>query len=177
MIVWCSADHHFGHANIIKYCNRPFKSVTEMDGQMVERWNALVRKDDHVYYLGDFTLARRAEPYVARLNGKISFLPGSHDYWMKEDISRYEGDIWTRHEFLPALVEIKHGGHHITLCHYSMRSWPRSFHGSLHLYGHSHGRLPSWGRSMDVGVDTNNFYPYRLDDVIKLLVNEETHGD
>jgi hypothetical protein len=41
----------------------------------------------------------------------------------------------------------------VILCHYGMRVWPASHHGSVHFYGHSHGRLPGYGRSRDVGVD------------------------
>ena len=166
---WITSDHHFGHANIIQYCKRPFKDVYHMNETMIEYWNAVVRPDDVVYYLGDFTLNSRAEQYVERLNGTIHFMPGSHDNWMKKDISRHEGDMWSKHSFLPPLYEIKYNGVYITMCHYAMRTWPRSHHGSLHVYGHSHGMLPGAGRSMDIGVDTNSFYPYRIEDIIKRL--------
>jgi calcineurin-like phosphoesterase family protein len=56
-----------------------------------------------------------------------------------------------------------------------MRSWPGSFHGSVLLYGHSHGRLPRYGRSMDVGVDTNYFYPYDLEVIARNLLSQPTH--
>ena len=50
-----------------------------------------------------------------------------------------------------------------------MRVWARSHYNSIHLYGHSHGRLDGIGKSMDIGVDTNNFYPYSLDDILKIM--------
>ncbi len=55
-MLWFTADHHFGHANIIRYCNRPFASAEEMDATLVHLWNETVGRDDIVYHLGDFTL-------------------------------------------------------------------------------------------------------------------------
>ena len=43
-----TSDSHFHHANIIKYCNRPFSSVEEMNQVMIERWNEVVKPDDVV---------------------------------------------------------------------------------------------------------------------------------
>ena len=77
------ADTHFGHANIIKYCNRPFKDIYEMTEVLVNNWNSVVSEDDEVYMLGDFTLTKNKEiisKLVSRLNGHIYLLMGNHDY-------------------------------------------------------------------------------------------------
>ena len=179
MTVFVTADHHFGHHNIIGYCDRPFDDVNHMNTELINRWCEVIDPRDTVYYLGDFTLldARAAREYLTRLPGKIVFLPGSHDRWLTDSVAHSEFSVFSRHDYVAPLLEIKYRHKYITLCHYAMRGWPRSFHGSLHLFGHSHGRLPKYGRSMDVGVDTNNFYPYRLDDVVALLTKEEKHGD
>jgi calcineurin-like phosphoesterase family protein len=47
--IFFTADQHFGHKNIIKYCNRPFSSVEEMNKVMIDRWNEIVGKEDTVY--------------------------------------------------------------------------------------------------------------------------------
>lgn len=46
--------------------------------------------------------------------------------------------------------------------------------GSWHLYGHSHGNLPDDPNSLsfDVGVDTNNFKPYSLKDVERIMAGK-----
>ena len=44
-----TADLHFGHANIIKFCNRPFKSVEDMDKTLIRNWNETVQPDDEIY--------------------------------------------------------------------------------------------------------------------------------
>ena len=54
--IFFTADTHFGHANIIKYCHRPFATVEEMDDALVRNWNAVVSPDATVFHLGDFAL-------------------------------------------------------------------------------------------------------------------------
>lgn len=54
--IWFTSDTHFGHANIIKYCNRPYKDTEEMNADLIKRWNSTVGKDDLVWHLGDFSL-------------------------------------------------------------------------------------------------------------------------
>src|SRR5258706_15269140 len=57
---WFTADFHFGHANIVRYCNRPFATVDEMDQAILERLNASVKINDMLYFLGDFCMGNRA---------------------------------------------------------------------------------------------------------------------
>lgn len=79
-MIFFTSDHHFCHANIIKYCKRPFESVDQMNEEMVRRWNEVVGDEDTVYYLGDFSLAKQAvELFARRLNGEKHFIMGNHD--------------------------------------------------------------------------------------------------
>ncbi len=48
------ADTHFGHCNIIRFCDRPYTDAQEMNRGLIGRWNARVRCSDDVYVLGDF---------------------------------------------------------------------------------------------------------------------------
>src|ERR1700740_2733163 len=53
---WFTADFHLGHANIIRYCSRPFATVDEMDQAILERLNTCVKVHDILYFLGDFCM-------------------------------------------------------------------------------------------------------------------------
>lgn len=153
-----TADTHFGHENIIKYVNRPFDSVREMDETLISNWNYMVGKGDIVYHLGDFCLGRSDE-YLKRLNGEVIILRGSHDGILND---------WPEMLTVHPAGLIDEYGHKrfITLCHYAMRSWPLSHYASWHLFGHHHGRLEPYGLSFDVGVDCNNYYPFHLSQII-----------
>jgi len=82
---WLCSDHHFGHANIIKHCDRPFNDVNHMDNELIERHNSLVAPNDLVYHLGDFCFdtPEVCMFYLERLNGKFIFIRGNHDYSLK----------------------------------------------------------------------------------------------
>ena len=81
MTRWFTSDTHFGHTNIIKYCNRPFADAGEMDRSIIESWNKLVAKDDEVYHMGDFAFATpdRIKHILENLNGSKRLIVGNHD--------------------------------------------------------------------------------------------------
>ena len=163
MTIWFSSDHHFNHMNIIKHCQRPFSSVREMDEEMISRWNSVVKENDEVYYLGDLTLGdwTIAWSYIKRLNGRIRFIEGNHDY-------RWFSKLPENQKLLP-IHELKFNKQSLVLSHYPMRSWNKSFHGSYHLFGHVHGAMQPYGKSFDIGVDCHDFYPISIEEVIEKM--------
>jgi len=182
--IWFTADHHFGHANIIRYCNRPFASADEMDATLIRLWNESVGVDDVVYHLGDFTLQGlpKFQAIIWQLNGKLRIMPGSHDRRWLEHYKPDDPAMHTAHgypvELLPPLVSLEipdlrddRYPQVIVLCHYAMRVWDRSHYGSWHLYGHSHGNLPGLGLSLDVGVDCHGYRPISLEEVARKLTS------
>ena len=164
--VFFTSDTHFSHENIIKYCNRPFSSVEEMNETIITNWNNVITPNDTVFHLGDFGFGTEDEMATikSRLNGKIEFIFGSHDKSV-------------RRVFLPyrLMLEIVIDGQQITLCHYAMRTWKASYHGSWHLFGHSHGRLAVDNHTLayDVGVDSNYFTPVSMDKIVDIMSRKE----
>lgn len=76
-----TSDPHFYHTNVIKYCDRPYLSVEEMNEALVNNWNSAVKSEDTVYCLGDFSMAARpVETFTPRLNGNKFLIPGNHDW-------------------------------------------------------------------------------------------------
>ena len=59
--IWFTADFHFGHSNIIRYCNRPFQIVEEMDRTILDRLNDSAKANDILYFLGDFCIGSKAK--------------------------------------------------------------------------------------------------------------------
>lgn len=79
------ADTHFGHKNIITYCNRPFRTVEEMNNHIIKEWNDCVSNDDTVFMLGDFAFGRvPIIEFTSKLNGKKILIKGNHDTYPNE---------------------------------------------------------------------------------------------
>lgn len=81
-MIFFIADTHFNHANIIKYCNRPFDNINEMNEYIIKKWNSVVKNVDTVYHLGDvgFGSLQEVKVLVQRLNGTKILLRGNHDF-------------------------------------------------------------------------------------------------
>ena len=179
MNTFFTSDTHFGHANIIKYCKRPFASVEEMDNTLIHNWNAVVRPEDTVYHLGDFAVGGGpAAPYLRRLNGTIYFCLGNHDKRLRFIKAYLDIELELQDHFagsylnddkvkfgIPYLREVTVEKQEIVLCHYAMKVWNGSHKGSWQLYGHSHGTLPDDPNSLscDVGVDCWNYFPVSME--------------
>ena len=159
-----TSDTHFGHANVIKYSNRPFSDAASMDEALILNWNAVVAPTDTVWHLGDFgfTKHQELETILRRLNGTKHLVFGNHDKTIRKQRNSFLGP--GLFASIQDYAEIKAEGLHLVLFHYGGRVWNKSHHGSIMLYGHSHGSLPPHGKSVDVGVDcseiSEEYRPY-----------------
>lgn len=163
-----TADEHYFHKNIIEYQNRPFSSVKEMNETLIKNHNSVVGPKDTTYHIGDMVFGSHWMEIVPRLNGSHVLIIGSHD-----KVTFFLRDMDTSPFVLVEnTLEILHKPI-IFLSHYAHRRWPKSHYGSWHLYGHNHGNLPDYGLSMDVGVDTNNFFPYSEEEIKCKMENKK----
>ena len=173
---------HFGHANVIRYSNRPWPMVNEMNDGIIERWNDLIRPDDTVYHLGDFTLTKNVEAiddWLGRLHGIIRLVRGNHDVWTKRfDRLKNQHKIkWIR-DYAERTFEVGGKKWKFVLCHFPLMFWHQSHHGSIHLHGHCHGNANHHNvgvRRMDVGVDCNNWYPVLLENIVTMMEGVEVN--
>lgn len=144
---WVTSDTHFGHEKIIGFCNRPFKSVAEMNEAMVDTWNAIVKPGHDVYHLGDFSFEKDPAPIFSRLNGQKHLIVGNHDANRKAVM----GLPWASVHYIKTL---RWAGGRAVMCHFPMESWEGMHRGRLMLHGHCHGslnrRMP---KRFDVGWD------------------------
>lgn len=167
-----TSDHHFGHTNIIRFCNRPFRNVHEMNEVMIQKWNEKIGPNDEVYHLGDFGLCTDEEiiKISARLNGVIYLITGNHERAALNNRKRFR---WIKdyYELKVKDNDCKNGYRKIVLFHYAMRVWHGDYKGAWHLYGHTHGNLPDKADmlSFDVGVDCHDFYPLSYEDVKEIM--------
>jgi calcineurin-like phosphoesterase family protein len=162
MTTFLISDTHFGHAGIIRMCERPFvdadgrPDVDMMNRVMVESWNATVRPDDTVYHLGDFAYrypADKLPTLFASLNGRKHLVKGNHDN---------NDTLALPWESVRDIVFTSIESQYLVLAHYPFITWPRIRRGAWMLYGHSHGRIVGNGQSTDIGVDVLGFAPVRM---------------
>ena len=173
-----TADPHLNHFPIIQYTNRPFKSLDEMNEELIKRWNATVPQGGLTYVIGDLIwgsgkgyTTKGTIDILHRLNGQIFLIEGSHD----KPAMRLFKNGFQKIVATSPLKKIRIDGQDVVLCHYCMRTWQRSHFDSWHLFGHSHNRLKAEGKSLDVGVDGHNYYPWTWFE-IKEYMNKRPHN-
>ncbi len=140
-----------------------------MNDCLIENNNQLVKDKDTVIHGGDFSLGSvpATIDVLKRLKGKHILLKGSHDRPITriikkenyKDLFEYGGEIY----------ELNIGNIHIVICHYAMRTWPRSHYNSWQLYGHSHGKLGPIGKQWDIGIDNNDYKPIFFDQLKEIM--------
>jgi len=162
-----TSDQHYGHANILKYQpNRGWANVEEMNEGLITNHNRVVGVGDTVYMLGDFGFLPQDQILwiLTRLNGNKILLTGNHDKGFNATFCHNllaSGALKEVHR--PGYLEVKINGNFYVMNHYAQRVWNRSHYGTFHLYGHSHGSLPSLGKSVDVGVDSKDMAAFTGD--------------
>jgi len=169
-----TADLHLGHANIIKYCNRPFRDVEHMNDTLIRSWNSRVKPEDTVIHNGDFCFKNtpggkegegligiNADYWIKKLNGHIVFVRGNHD----------------RGNSLKTSIEklyIRYGGVDVCVVH---RPEDYDLNMKYNFVGHVHnnwkfknvGVFVPETYLINIGVDCWNFMPVTFEEIMKGL--------
>lgn len=176
MKTFFTSDLHFGHKNIIRFDNRPFTSVEEMDLAIIERWNKKVGKNDLVYILGDVSWYndQKTCEILEQLNSRKVLIKGNHD--------RVHGKVKDYFEEITDYKEIRlESGEQVVLCHYPITFFNRHHYGAYMLYGHVHNshewnmvekykfeleELDIKCNMFNVGVMLWNYEPVTFDEIV-----------
>lgn len=184
-MIWFTSDMHYGHQNIITFCDRPFGDVDHMAASMIDRWNQIVHPDDLVYILGDAVMGQRDKTlsYIKALNGHKYLVPGNHDncHPMYQNKTSYRDhlnaylqvfdDILDPQVILEDMFLLCHFPYNVpNQVDYQGRDyseWEPKDEGRILLCGHVHD---SWSHrftdqgtlQINVGVDVRDFRPISL---------------
>jgi calcineurin-like phosphoesterase family protein len=170
-MLYFTSDTHFGHHNILRYCNRPFDNIDDHDNALVDNWCSVVKKGDTVYHLGDFGYTKdieRLRKICNRLTGNIVLIRGNHDTNLDSLKFRFQA-IKDTHLLSTKVLDSKV---RLFLSHYPHRTWQHRPRDCYHLYGHVHGNMGSYGLSFDVGVDCWHYRPISIVEVHSYVKDE-----
>jgi len=153
--IWIISDTHFGHENIIKYCNRPFSSVDEMNHIMVENWNKVVKDEDIVYHLGDVYFKNNS--MLSALKGRKRLILGNHDSGLDQSL---------RNNFQKILVWRQFPEFGLLLTHVPVHPFSLSEKWPVNVHGHIHNNEKSYGNQYkNVSVEVINYTPINIEEL------------
>lgn len=163
--IWLFSDAHFDHSNIIRYCHRPYDSKNQMNEELLENWNEIVKENDPIYFLGDMSYGRERRPidyWLTKLNGTIFYIRGNHDR-----------DAITRCTVIPDRYGIKYNDYKFLLMHDPHR--PFGYDGWI-IHGDKHNNnlkeypfINQKNKTVNVCAELINYTPLSLDKLILLI--------
>jgi len=166
--VYLIGDTHFDHKNIIKYCNRPFKNVKEMNKKLLKNWNKTIGKDDLVFFLGDLAFGKRKHKvgyWLNKLNGRIYLIQGNHDKKIPSGIPYLKRCI------------IKYGDDEFRLIHRPDEAG--GWKGWI-IHGHHHNNHPQYypfinslNKTINVSVEMIDYKPISFASLLSLISEDD----
>lgn len=148
------SDPHFDHANIIRYCKRPFRNVKEMNATILKNYNRVVKDGSLVFFLGDMGFGRNSRPenyWLSQLKGHVIYFKGNHD----------------KRGFRQRVIKVDDT--YFKLSHFPSE---RGDWTGWMIHGHVHNNRPFVdykNKMINVSVDVTNFKPVRLSDILKKI--------
>jgi len=157
-MIYLISDLHLDHKNIMRYCDRLFSSVEEMNRTIIDNWNEVVGEDDFVYLVGDLAFGRRRSKmryWLKQLNGNVILILGNHDKGYLDSIVHADKCV------------LFYKGKKFLLIHdpKMVNSWD-----DWVIHGHEHNNAPEKypfmngkNRTINVSVELINYTPISLD--------------
>jgi calcineurin-like phosphoesterase family protein len=166
-MIYMTSDWHLGHKNIIKYCDRPFQNITEMNTTILDNYFEIITDEDIVFFVGDLFFGSKGvcKNIFRNLPGQKHLIIGNHDKWSKSFYRNECGFITAKFRVMTDEYEIVHS--------------PVNFNSVLSnrilIHGHVHAKYPiiefshltglNGDYTYDVGVDANYFKPIPLNKI------------
>ena len=186
--IYFSSDQHFGHKNVLRFCQRPYETTKEMEKALIDNWNSKVTNNDIIFVLGDFFWfhgRHEIKRVVDKLNGKtIYIVPGNHckrtAYELCDERVQLLDDISALYIREVGKPQVKY---EVYVSHMPLMTWPHREKGSYNFFGHIHSGPRSLsqvdqdlpfhkGLQYDIGVDNNEYTPIELEEIINILKKE-----
>lgn len=186
--IYFSSDQHFGHKNVLRFCQRPYETTKEMGKALIDNWNSKVTNNDIIFVLGDFFWfhgRHEIKKVVDKLNGKtIYIVPGNHckrtAYELCDERVQLLDDISALYIREVGKPQVKY---EVYVSHMPLMTWPHRERGSYNFFGHIHSGPRSLsqvdqdlpfhkGLQYDIGVDNNEYTPIELEEIINILKKE-----
>lgn len=146
------ADWHYDHANCIRFDNRPYNNISEMNADLINKWNSVVSNEDTVYVLGDMFWCK-VEPAIQvldQLKGNKILIKGNHDRC-------HDNKFKSKFIKITDYLEVDDNGRKVVLCHYPIPCFKNHFYGWYHLYGHVHTSF-EWNMMESIKRDMTALY-------------------
>ena len=172
---WFISDCHFAHGSIIRYCNRPWNSgmdgngepivtpedVDRMNEDLIRNWNSVVGPNDIVWNLGDFCFGKKENvlEILPRLNGKINLVMGNHD---RHKIGFYYEAGFNRVYDRSVIID-----DFVILSHAPMR-WVKDGGVFCNLFGHVHNQevyRHFTANTFNCCVEVNGYRPVSFEEI------------
>lgn len=165
MANWYTADLHFGHKNVIRFCDRPFQSVVDMDATLIKNMTQRVGPEDDLWIRGDFAFGGGSKDRVY-LEEVFDQLPGARQHLIvgNHDNQLVQSLGWSSVTYY---AEVRDGPkkQRNTLFHYPMITWNHARGDALQFFGHIHNNWLGSRNSVNVGVDVWDFMPVTYDEI------------
>lgn len=189
--LWFTSDCHFGHRNVLKFCDRPYKDEKEMGQAIINNWNSVVKPDEKIFCLGDFSWwdgRHEIKKIISKLNGEIFLVPGNHDRVRsfelcdpgKLHICSDVVYLYVRPAIQNTDSRFATGCYEVVLSHFPQLCYSHSDKKNVYnFFGHIHSlkgqpmvefgepiKLRP-GRQIDVGMDRHDYTPVEFFQVLK----------